>query len=543
MARQALRSTLWLLPGFLLCFPFCPPLSGQHVTEMPGVLHCGLQNFQFTVTLSLEAERPVLTAWDSQGLPHRLKNDSACGTWVMDSPDGFLVLEADYNGCYVTLEGSHYVMMVGVQEVDVAGPVAETRKRLLRCPLDLRAPDATSTEVCSPVLVRERLSCAPSPISPEDCEELGCCYSTEEEEAGSCYYGNRVTFHCTRDGRFSIAVSRNVTSPPLHLDSLRLAFRNDSGCDPVMTTPTFALFQFPFTSCGTTRQITGDQAIYENELVAIRDVRVWSSGTVTRDSIFRLRVSCTYSVLSNTSPISMQVLTLPPPLHKAQPGSLSLELQIAKDKNYEFYYGAADYPLVKLLQDPIYVEVSILHRADPSLGLLLDQCWATHSPNPFHQPQWPILVKGCPYAGDDYQTKRIPVQEASGPFPSHHQRFSISTFSFGNAVREKQGFGGQVYLHCSALVCQPAGTPSCVAICPASRRRRKSELYFENNTASVSSKGPLILVHTTKDPGDMLYRYPSTPMDSSALWVSGLSATMIVIGVLFVFYLAIRKQR
>lgn len=28
--------------------------------------------------------------------------------------------------------------MVGVQEVDVDGPVAETRKRLLRCPLDLQ---------------------------------------------------------------------------------------------------------------------------------------------------------------------------------------------------------------------------------------------------------------------------------------------------------------------------------------------------------------------------------------------------------------------
>lgn len=63
MARQALRSTPWLLPSILLCFPFCLPLSGQHVTELPGVLHCGLQSFQFAVNLSLEAESPVLTTW------------------------------------------------------------------------------------------------------------------------------------------------------------------------------------------------------------------------------------------------------------------------------------------------------------------------------------------------------------------------------------------------------------------------------------------------------------------------------------------------
>lgn len=63
MAKQALSCTPWLLPGILLCFPFCPPLSGQHVTELPGVLHCGLQSFQLTVNLSLEAENPGLTAW------------------------------------------------------------------------------------------------------------------------------------------------------------------------------------------------------------------------------------------------------------------------------------------------------------------------------------------------------------------------------------------------------------------------------------------------------------------------------------------------
>lgn len=47
---------------------------------------------------------------------------------------------------------------------------------------------------------------------------------------------------------------------------------------------------------------------------------------------YRLRVSCTYSVHSNTSPVNIRVLALPPPIPKTQPGPLSLELQIAKGK-------------------------------------------------------------------------------------------------------------------------------------------------------------------------------------------------------------------
>lgn len=170
----------------------------------------------------------------------------------------------------------------------------------------------------------------------------------------------------------------------------------------------------------------------------------------------RLRVSCSYSVSSNALPVNVLIITVPPPLAETQPGPLALELHIAKgkslspgasglhseschssghkdpplvirhlseefvwvrvclkqprsskvcpytfsyfwplaDKNYSSYYSIGDYPVVKLLRDPIYVEVSIRHRTDPSLGLLLHQCWATPSADPLQQPQWPLLVKG-----------------------------------------------------------------------------------------------------------------------------------------------------
>ncbi|XP_003800137.1 zona pellucida sperm-binding protein 4 [Otolemur garnettii] len=535
---------MWLLRGVLLCLSLSLALS-QHKPEAPddaGVLHCGPRSFQFTVSLSLQEEEspPVFVAWDSQGLLHRLQNDSDCGTWVREGPGSSVMLEATYSGCYATEQDSHYVMPIGLERGDGAGPEMVTKRHLLKCPVDLLAQDAPSADQCDSIPVVDRLPCTTSPISQGDCEELGCCYSSKE--ANSCYYGNMVTLHCSQEGHFSIAVSRNVTSPPLLMGSVHLAFGNDSGCNPVVTTQNFVLFRIPFTSCGTIRQVTRDQAVYENELVATRNVKHGSRGSITRDSILRLRVSCSYSVSSSSLPVNIQVFTLPPPLAEIQLGPLTLELQIAKDGNYSSYYTAGDYPVVKVLRDPIYVDVSILHRTDPYLGLLLHQCWATPAANPLSQPQWPVLVNGCPYTGDNYQTQLIPVQKALNlPFPSHHWRFSIFTFSFVDPAMAKQALRGPVYLHCSASVCQPAAMPSCRVTCPVADRRI-ANIHLQNGAASVSSKGPMILLQATKDPSEKLHKYSSIPEDSQALWVAGLSGTLIA-GVLLVTYLAIRKRR
>ncbi|XP_036893195.1 zona pellucida sperm-binding protein 4 [Sturnira hondurensis] len=529
---------MWLW-SLLLCLPLALAVSGLHEPKAPedaGELHCGPQGLRLTVhPLSPDkGTPPTLMAWDKAGLLRRVHNDSGCGAWVTEGPSSSVVLEASYSGCFVTDWDSYHIMLVGVEGPVVAGRRLMVKTRLLKCPVAFPALNAPGAALCDSVPGGDRLPCAPPPTAPGDCQRLGCCYNST---GSSCYYANTVTSLCTQDGHFSIAVARNVTSPPLLLDSVHLAFGNESECKPVTATPAFALFRFPFTSCGTMRRITGGQVVYENELVAARDVRTWSHGSITRDSTFRLRVSCAYAVSSRTLPLHVQLLLFPEPPPQTQPGPLTLELQIAKDKNYSAYYTAGDYPVVKLLRDPIYVEVSIRHRTDPDLGLLLRQCWATPNPDPLHQLQWALLVRGCPYTGDNYQTQLIPVQEAASlPFPSHYQRFSISTFSFVDSVA-RRALKGPVYLHCSVSICRPSGVPSCEA-CPAARRRRSSDTRFHNGTASISSRGPMILLQATEDTSEKL----RPPDDSRALWVAGLSGTLIV-GVLFVSCLAIKKQR
>lgn len=59
---------------------------------------------------------------------------------------------------------------------------------------------------------------------------------------------------------------------------------------------------------------------------------------------------------------------------------------------YTSYYSLADYPVTKVLREPVYVEVRILERTDPNIVLVLGRCWATPSSDPNSGPQWDLLV-------------------------------------------------------------------------------------------------------------------------------------------------------
>lgn len=104
---------------------------------------------------------------------------------------------------------------------------------------------------------------------------------------------------------------------------------------------------------------------------------------------------------------------------------------IAEEAAYSSFYTAADYPITKVLREPLYVEVNILERSDPNLILNLEHCWATSAPNPRSLPQWDLLVDGCPYHDDRYLTTVVPVDGSSGlSYPTHYKRFIVKMFTF-----------------------------------------------------------------------------------------------------------------
>ncbi|KAH0621090.1 hypothetical protein JD844_022117 [Phrynosoma platyrhinos] len=360
-------------------------------------------------------------------------------------------------------------------------------------------PISYFTALGSPLTLKQcqvssgRIPCADAQ-GPAACYQTGCCYD-DQDRTTPCYYGNTVTVQCLRDGHFILVVSRDMLDYPIILDSVRLSYAQ-AGCEPIRKTESFLVFRFPLTQCGTTVQIAGGRLIYENQLVSGIDILRGPDGSITRDSTFILHARCIYNA-TDFLPVQVEVFPPPTPAPILQVGPLRLELRIATDSSYTFYYSDADYPVLKVLREPVHVEVRLLQRMDPSLVLVLHECWATPSTNPLEPLQWPILVNGCPFGGDNYQTQLVPMGPPTSdlPFPTHYQRFIISTFTFVGSSPQLV-LDGLVYLFCSVSVCYPSQLEPCRVPCqmPVAARSRRF-LEVSNGTESldlVSTYGAVI---------------------------------------------------
>ncbi|XP_036401481.1 zona pellucida sperm-binding protein 4-like [Megalops cyprinoides] len=352
----------------------------------------------------------------------------------------------------------------------------------------------------------DRIACGEPNIDDAECAAMDCCFDGQQ-----CYYGMDVTVHCTRDGQFVVVVARDSTLPPLSLDSVSLLEGdNVPACAPVGITAAFAVFQFPVTACGTTVNEEGGYVVYGNKMVSSYEVGVGPFGSITRDSHYELFFQCRY-LGSDVVSLVADVNTLAPPSPVDDEGPLRVELRLASgqcatkgcsDANaYESYYGEADYPVTKVLRQPVYVEVRILERTDPNIVLMLEHCWATSSPSPLSLPQWSLLVNGCPYQDDRYLTTLVPVDSSSGlPNPTHYKRFVVKMFTFVDAA-SLAPLMERVFIHCSTAVCYPSATDSCQQSC-GRQRRAAPDARDSKDTVMVSS-GELILTDSERSVSDM----------------------------------------
>ncbi|MBE0174925.1 hypothetical protein FTM19_20600, partial [Bacillus subtilis subsp. spizizenii] len=320
----------------------------------------------------------------------------------------------------------------------------------------------------------EQIQCGQPGISGAECDAINCCFNGQQ-----CYYGRAVTVQCIRDGQFVVVVSRDVTLPRLSLDSVRLLGGNDPPCGPVESTPSFAIYQFPVTTCGTSMMEDSGYVVYENRMTSSYEVGIGPFGSITRDSHFELLFQCRYSGTS-VEALVVEVNSVPPPPPVAAPGPLRVELRLANgqcvtkgcaegDEAYTSYYSDADYPVTKVLREPVYVEVRIMERTDPNIVLMLGHCWATSTPSPLSLPQWDLLVDGCPYQDDRYLTTLVPVTGSSGlQFPTHYKRFVVKMFTFVDPA-SLVPLQETIFIHCSTEVCHPS-SGSCEQSCTRKRR-------------------------------------------------------------------------
>ncbi|XP_057210792.1 zona pellucida sperm-binding protein 4-like [Triplophysa rosa] len=336
----------------------------------------------------------------------------------------------------------------------------------------------------------EQIQCGQPGISGAECEAINCCFNGQQ-----CYYGMSVTVQCIRDGQFVLVVARDVTLPRLSLDTVRLLSGNEAPCGPVGSTPSFAIYQFPVTACGTSMTEENGYVVYENRMTSSYEVGIGPLGSITRDSQFELLFHCRYSATA-VEALVVEVNTVPPPPPVAAPGPLRVELRLANgkcvakgcaegDEAYMSYYGEEEYPITKVLREPVYVEVRILERTDPNLVLMLGHCWATSTPSPLSLPQWDLLVDGCPYQDDRYLTALVPVVGSSGlQFPTHYKRFVVKMFTFVDPS-SLAPLQETIYIHCSTAVCHPA-SGSCEQSCA---RKRRAVAGKRSEETVVSSGG------------------------------------------------------
>ncbi|KAJ8011626.1 hypothetical protein DPEC_G00060220 [Dallia pectoralis] len=379
------------------------------------------------------------------------------------------------------------------QQQSLRRPVPQwPKKQTLQRP----AVHKTPNQRCQ-VQAKDILQCGTPKITRAQCEAINCCYNGQQ-----CYYGKAVTVQCTKEAQFVVVVSSEATWPKINIDSISLLGGNDSSCIPVGITSTFAIYQFPVTACGTTLIEESGYVVYENRMLSSFEVVLGPQGSITRDSHFELLFQCKFTATA-VEAVVLQMSSVPAPASVAALGPLRVELRLAKgacknkgckneSRAFTSYYTQEEYPVIKVLKQPVYVEVRVLERKDPNLVLMLDYCWATSSHSPVSMPQWELLIEECSYPIDKYQTTMIPVENSSGlQFPTHYKRFVIEMFTFVDHTLAPQK--DLIFIHCSTSVCYRTPGNSCQQKCNRKRRNVDDSRKMSRQSTVVSS-GEVVLV-------------------------------------------------
>ncbi|XP_065327307.1 deleted in malignant brain tumors 1 protein-like [Pelmatolapia mariae] len=215
-------------------------------------------------------------------------------------------------------------------------------------------------------------------------------------------------------------------------------------------------------ACGNLMEINSTHVIYSNTLF------IYPLANLSFILPLSLPFSCAYPLHTDTS---LNVVIGPHKLSGGISGSspkarASMSLFLNSDYTESYPPGRVFLPV----GSPLYVGVSV-EDTDPVMAAVLEDCYATHSPNPDDPTQYPLIQNKCP-------TDRLKVSIVESG-SSLRARFSALLFLLQGQYRD-------IYLHCSLSLCKK-GSSSCVPSCTSRTRRSVS------NSASMNpvTTGPI----------------------------------------------------
>ncbi|XP_041089835.1 zona pellucida sperm-binding protein 2-like isoform X2 [Polyodon spathula] len=367
----------------------------------------------------------------------------------------------------------------------------------------------------------------------------------EKQFVQRCPIPTRELLVCMPNGVITVVA---VTMEPIPVVEPSKTTLLDRTCKPKEFDSTRALFTFSVNTCGTTSKIVNNYLVYENEVVYARALFPPSAPVITRDSEYRLTIRCRYP-LNDTLMLAAERMAVPSPApfsgngrgslhfrsydpvargHKRPRDVMSLKARIARDISYSQFYST--FPVSQSLLAPLFLQVELLHPHGLADHLILQDCWATLTPELDASPQWDLVTDSCLVTGDSYRTRFHPVlADTLARSSSHLKRLEVQA-----QPNEDPAFWRQVYFHCMAVVCDPNLEDTCNKTCvPGDQRSARSVDRFRKTRGYVSA-GPVHMkpegeVADIKAADSSLLPYSVPLVGVAAVFVSGLLLLVAVV--------------
>ncbi|XP_030582252.1 pancreatic secretory granule membrane major glycoprotein GP2-like [Archocentrus centrarchus] len=209
-------------------------------------------------------------------------------------------------------------------------------------------------------------------------------------------------------------------------------------------------------ACGNTLRTNSTHAIYSNSLF------IYPLTNLSFILPVSLPFSCAYPLDTDASlNVAIRpVLSLAGGISGSGPKART-SMSLFRNSNYTASYPAGQVTLP--VGSALYVGVSV-QETDPALAVVLEDCYATHSPNPNDPTQYPLIQNKCPT-----DRQKVSIVESGS---SLRARFSALLFLLQGEYRD-------IYLHCSLSLCNQKSY-YCVPPCTSRARRSVS------NSASMN---------------------------------------------------------